>query len=222
MVSFPIRMGLFTSKAKRVAQHRELLSIAKDALERLHIEGYKTREGHHVPTWKDLDAVPLECRYWLRTYLESLVTWVYDRDDNDLGNREVIADLAESVTAARAVLAGIPDSLRPRLRAHAFTHLQDALRDQIEYLSKGIATDNSILLSGMPEQTLERFLGYCRTALTWFPDYKELDRAYAQVKKYAEPLKLPRPDLFEMRRLIEDGEKILPKLRAIAAAKASR
>lgn len=32
-------------------------------------------------------------------------------------------------------------------------------------------------------------------------------------------MKLPRSDPFEMSRLIEDGEKILVKLRAIAAAK---
>jgi len=32
---------------------------------------------------EDLDAVPLECRYWLQTYVESLVTWVYDGDDGD-------------------------------------------------------------------------------------------------------------------------------------------
>jgi hypothetical protein len=213
-------MGLFDSKAKRVAQHRELLSLAKDALQRLHIEGYKTRDGGHVPTWKDLDAVPLECRYWLRTYLESLVTWVYDTDEGDLGNREAIAELVESVTAARAVLAGIPDSLRPRLRAHAFMHLQGALSDQVDYLSKGIATDNWILLSGMPERSLERCLSDCKTALTWFPDHKVLHALYAQIKP-ADVLMLPRPSACEMRRLIDDGEKILVKLHAIAASKST-
>jgi hypothetical protein len=64
-------MGFFTSKATRIAQHRELLSLAKGALHSLRVEPYKTRDGIHVPWWKDPSSVPLECRWWLFTYLES-------------------------------------------------------------------------------------------------------------------------------------------------------
>jgi hypothetical protein len=148
------------------------------------------------------------------------VTWVYDTDDADLGKREVIADLSESVTAARTVLAGIPESMRPRLRAHAFMHLQGWLRDDVDSLSKGIATDNGILLIGQPE-SLERCLTYCRTALTWFPDYKVLDALYAEIKP-SPVLKLPRPSTYEMGRLIDDGEKTLAKLRAMADKKSAQ
>jgi hypothetical protein len=214
-------MGLFDSKAKRLAQHRELLSLAKDALQRLHVEGYKTREGVHQPMWKDFDAVPLECQYWLSTYVESLVTWVYDTDESDMGKREVIADLAESVTAARSILAGIPDSVRPRLRAHAFMHLQGWLQDQVDRFSKAIATDDSFTLALMGEESLARCLSSSKTAVTWFPDYKVLDELYKSFKSSQYP-KLARPSVFELQRLIEDGEKILAKVRAMAKDKSKR
>jgi hypothetical protein len=111
--------------------------------------------------------------------------------------------------------------MRPRMRAHAFMHLQGRLSDQIDYLSKGLATDNWIILTGMPDSSLERCLTECKTAVTWFPDYKVLDALYAEIKP-SPVLKLPRPSIYEMGRLIEDGEKILAKLRAMAGNKNAR
>jgi hypothetical protein len=83
-------MGFFTSKATRIAQHRELLSLAKGALQSLRVEAYKSTDGIHVPLWTDPSIVPLECRWWLFTYLESLVTLVYDTDEADLGRRDLL------------------------------------------------------------------------------------------------------------------------------------
>jgi hypothetical protein len=117
-------MGFFASKATRIAQHRELLSLAEDALQSFGVGAYKTKDGIHLPSWKDLSIVPLECRWWVSTHLESLVSWVYDSDETDLGRRDGLAELAESVAAARTVLAGVPASALPRLRAHALMRLQ--------------------------------------------------------------------------------------------------
>src|SRR5437899_3187450 len=117
-------MGFFTSKAKRLAQHRELHSLANDALQSLRVETHKTGDGTYAPWWKDPSIVPLEFRWWLFPHLETMVTWVCDGDDVDLGRRDVVAELAESVAAARFVLAGVPASAVPRLRAHAMMRLQ--------------------------------------------------------------------------------------------------
>lgn len=204
-------MGLFTSKATRIAQHRELLLLAKGALQSLRVEAYKTKEGVHVPLWKDPSIVPLECRWWLFTYLESLVTWVYDADEADLGRRDVLADLAESVTAARGVIAGVSPTAIPRLRAHALMRLQANLDFEVESLSRAIATGNGLVLTTAAQ--LETLLADRKTASAWFLDYKELDALYEAYKPPA-LLKLPRPSNYEMGVLIADGEALLRKLRA--------
>jgi hypothetical protein len=60
---------------------------------------------------------------------------------------------------------------------------------------------------------LDSLLADCKTASTWFPDYKQLDAVYEAYKPPA-VLKLPRPSNYEMGVLIADGEALLRKLRA--------
>jgi hypothetical protein len=204
-------MGFFTSKATRIAQHRELLSLAKGALQSLRVEAYKSTDGIHVPLWTDPSIVPLECRWWLFTYLESLVTLVYDTDEADLGRRDLLDELAESVTAARGVIAGVSPAAVPRLRAHALMRLQANLDFKVKSLSRAIATGNGFVLTTAAE--LERLLADCKTASAWFPDYKQLDALYEAYKPSA-VLKLPRPSNYEMGVLIADGEALLRRLRA--------
>lgn len=210
-------MGFFTSKAKRVAQHRELLSLAKGALQSLLVDAYKTNEGVHVPSWKDKSVVPLESRWWLFPHLETLVTWVYDGDEKDLGRRDVIAELAESVNAARFVLAGVPESALPRLRAHAMMNLQSILDHEVKSLSRALATGNGFVFTTAEE--LERLVSECKTASTWFHDYRELDAIYEAHRPHP-VLKLPRPSNYEMGVLILDGEALVRKLRERETARA--
>jgi hypothetical protein len=144
-------------------------------------------------------------------YLESLVTCVYDTDEADLGRRDVLAELVESVTAARGVIAGVPATAVPRLRAHALMRLQAKLDFEVKSLSRAIATGNGFVHTTAAE--LESLLADCKTASTWFPDYKQFDALYEADKPPA-ALKLPRPSSYEMGLLLADGEALLRKLRA--------
>jgi len=122
-------MGLFDSKAKRIAQHQELLRWRK-TLSGTARRGVQDARGRSRTNVEGPRCGAAGVRYWLQTYVESLVTWVYDGDDGDSGT-EVSRGLGRKRHAAPTVLAGIPESLRPRMvgpRLHAFAGLP---KDQI-------------------------------------------------------------------------------------------
>jgi hypothetical protein len=88
--------------------------------------------------------------------------------------------------------------------------LQANLDFEVKSLSRAIATGNGFVLTTAAQ--LEGLLADCKTASTWFPDYKQLDALYEAYKPPA-VLKLPRPSNYEMGVLIADGEALLGKLR---------
>lgn len=68
-------------------------------------------------------------------------------------------------------------------------------------------------------EELERLVSECKTASTWFHDYRELDAIYEAHRPHP-VLKLPRPSNYEMGVLILDGEALVRKLRERETARA--
>lgn len=209
-------MGLFNSKNKRVAQHRQLIELSRAALANLKVETYKSSEGVTEPVWTEATraVVPLEYRWWLSFHLDTLVTAVHDTPDSELGRRDWIRELSESLSVARAVLGGLPDAARQTLRADTFARLQTNLDEYITESAKVLATDNSLLLFGM-EQPLGACLDDARVALTWFQTQDALDAASA-LRKFPDN-ELRRPSLFQLGGLVESGKTVLGKVQDFGA-----
>ena len=209
-------MGLFDSKAKRIAVHRQLLDLAKATLESLKVEVYKSEGEVTSPVWTDTTKamLPLEYRWWVSLHLETLVCAVHDTEDSELGDRDWIRELSESVTAVRSVAAGLPDSVRNTFRAEAFARAQGHLDETIAHVARDLATNRSIVFWDGP---LEDVLKSAKEAMTWFGKQDDLDAANALRKDWDK--RLPTPNLYTLGQLVRDGDATLAKVHEDSAAR---
>jgi hypothetical protein len=136
-------VGFFDSKAKRIEQHRQLIDLAKATLESLQVKTYKgPTDNVTSPVWTETTntMLPLEYRWWVSIHMETLVCAVYDTDQSELGNGDWIRELAESVTAVRSVMAGLPDNVRNTFRAETFARAEQHLDETITVVARSLAT----------------------------------------------------------------------------------
>lgn len=207
-------VGLFDSKAKRIARHRQLIELARSTLEQLQL-GAKKLPGENVtsPVWTEAAEarIPLEYRWWLSLHLATLVCALHDTEEGELGDRDWIRELSESLTATRNVMAGPPEAGRSAFRAEAFARFQGVLKSEFSELAEALATDDWLSLWS---DGIGRTLPLARTARSWFTNQSELDAADALAMKNQKRRKHPKPSLYEMDTLIKDSEAALAKAKA--------
>ena len=199
-------------KSRRVAQHRQLLEVARATLDAVKVELFTDGKGLKEAEWTDATRalVPLEYRRWVDAHLRTLVYGVHNIEEQDLGDRDWIRELSESITVVRSVLIGLPDDTRRAFKAEAFARAQAHLDELVAKIARLMATDGGWVLTW--SDTLASELASAKEARGWFSKQEDLDAANALRRQNTLP-PLPRPYLYIMDELIRDGEATLANAR---------